>query len=134
MAAVPYKVYVIVDREFGERLAALERGVPVWIVNTPANKPAAQRLWNELPDRNHLTGITTFNDIESTSPAELFLAELGTMDLHHGSFSATPPYTILEVVGAHLTAKTQNALAAYGFNEFSENFTGFTAKRPEPLD
>ena len=29
MTIVPYKVYVVVDREFGERLAALERDVPV---------------------------------------------------------------------------------------------------------
>jgi hypothetical protein len=33
MTAVPYKVCVIVDREFGERLAEIEPGVPVWIVD-----------------------------------------------------------------------------------------------------
>jgi len=46
MAAVPYKVYIVVDLEFGEKLAELERGVPVWIVDTPTNKPVAQRFWN----------------------------------------------------------------------------------------
>ena len=54
MAALPYKVYVVVDREFGEKLAELERGVPVWIVDTPTNKPVAQRLWNERPDETIL--------------------------------------------------------------------------------
>jgi len=33
--AVPYKLYVIVDPNFGERLATLPEGVPVWIVDTP---------------------------------------------------------------------------------------------------
>jgi serine/threonine protein kinase len=28
--AVPYKVFVVVDREFGEKLSELEKGVPVW--------------------------------------------------------------------------------------------------------
>jgi hypothetical protein len=42
MAAVPYKVYVVVDREFGEKLSDLERGMPVWIVDTPTNRPVAQ--------------------------------------------------------------------------------------------
>ena len=71
MAVVPYKVYVVVDREFGEKLSELEKGVPVWIVDTPTNKPAAQRFWNEHPDENHLTGITTFNDLLSLSSGKL---------------------------------------------------------------
>ena len=87
---VPYKVYVVVDREFGERLSELERGVPVWIVDTPTNKPVAQRLWKERPEENSLTGITTFDDLQSASPDEMFLAELYMVDLHHGAYSAAP--------------------------------------------
>jgi hypothetical protein len=30
-----YKVYVVVDREFGEKLLKLVEGTPVWIVDTP---------------------------------------------------------------------------------------------------
>jgi len=33
----PYKVFVVVDREFGEQLATLTPGLPVWIVDTPIN-------------------------------------------------------------------------------------------------
>jgi len=57
----PYKVSVVVDREFGEQLATLAPGVPVWIVDTPTNKAVAKRLWKERPHDNSLTGITTFN-------------------------------------------------------------------------
>jgi len=39
MSTVPYKVFVVVDREFGGKLSGLEQGVPVWIVDTPTNKP-----------------------------------------------------------------------------------------------
>jgi len=131
--AAPYKVCVVVDRSFGERLAELPRGVPVWIVDTPSNKAVAQRLWKERPNESHLTGITTFNDMESSSPEELLIAELDSIDLHHGAYSADPPYALLEVIGTRLTDGAKHALAAYGFNEFQEDPSGFTAIRREPV-
>lgn len=126
-----YKVCVVVDRKFGEQLAGLPRGVPVWVVDTPSNKRVAQRLWKERPTETHLTGITTFNDMESSTPEELLIAELDSIDLHHGAYSADPPYVALEVLGTRLTDSAKQALAAYGFTEFQENSTGFTAIRRE---
>jgi hypothetical protein len=129
MVGPHYKVYVVVDRDFGERLNTLETGVPVWMVDTPTNKTAAQRRWQELPEPNHLTGVTTFSDIDSASSIELLLAEIDTIDLHHGTYSADPPYTILEVIGSRLTGEIKEALAVYGFDEFKESETGFCATR-----
>ena len=125
--AQAYKVYVVTDREFGERLTTLEQGLPVWVVDTPANKPVAQRLWRELPAGNHLVGITTVNDVPSASPSELFLAELDTIDLHQGASSADPPYTVIEVIGRQLTAK--EALSTCGVDSFRERSDGFIATR-----
>jgi hypothetical protein len=104
----------------------------VWIVDTPSNKAVAQRLWKEHPNESHLTGITTFDDTQSSSPDELLIGELDSIDLHHGVHSADPPYTQLEVLGTQLTDTAKRALAAYGFAEFHENSTGFTAIRCEP--
>ena len=67
MARVPYKVYVVVDRGVGEKLSELEKGVPVWIVDTPTNKSVVQRFWDERPGEDHLTGVATFNDLASLS-------------------------------------------------------------------
>ena len=132
MDRAPYKVSVVVDREFGERLAALEPGVPVWILDTPVNRGVAQRLWKESTEPNHLTGVTTFKTCDSLSPEEILLSELDTIDLHHGSYSAETPYTILEVLGVPLSDKIRAALSEYGFNEFRPNATGFSAIRPVP--
>jgi hypothetical protein len=134
MAGAPYKVYVVVDREFGEQLAQLEPHVPVWIVDTTTNKPVIERLWKEHADGDHLTGVTSFRDVDSSSPEDILLAELDSIDLHHGIYSADPPYTILEVLGTPLTARAKAELSAYGFNEFHSNSAGFTATRPQPLD
>jgi hypothetical protein len=134
MVGIPYKVYVVVEREFGEQLANLAPGVPVWIVNTPPNRAVAQRLWKERNRRDHLTGITTFNDLESSSPEDLLVSELDTIDLHHGSHSANPPYTILEVLGAPLSDRIKAELSQYGFDEFQPNAEGFSAVRPVPCE
>lgn len=69
----------------------------MWIVDTPSNKPVAQRLWKDRPNESHLTGITTFNDVEFSSPEELLIGELASIDLHHGAYSADPPYTVIDV-------------------------------------
>ena len=134
MTAAPYKVYVVVDREFGEQLADLEQGAPVWIVDTPTNKPVAQRLWKGRTGKDHLSGITTFEVPNALSPEDMLFAELNTIDLHHGPHSADPPYTVIEVVGAPLTTRAKAALSEYGFNEFHAKPKGFTARRLVPLD
>src|SRR5450432_831398 len=134
MAAVPYKVYVVVDREFGEKLSDLDKGVPVWMVDTPTNKPVAQCFWNERPDESHLTGITTFNDLPSLSPEEMLLGKLDTIELHHGVYSADPAYTVLEVFGAELSDNAKSVLSEYGFDKFQITSTGFATSRPKALD
>ncbi|SRR6266481_2664669 len=134
MTSVPYKVYVVVDREFGEKLSELEKGVPVWIVDTPTNKTVVQRFWNERPDEGRLTGITTFNNLASLSPEEMLLGRLDSIELHHGPYSADPPYTDIEVLGTELSSRAKSQLAAYGFNEFHITSTGFKASRPKPSD
>ena len=132
MAARAYKVFVVVDRDFGERLSKLQRDVPVWIVDTPVNKPAAQQLWSQQPEPNHLTGVTTFKDMKTAPPEDLLLAQLDSIDLHHGSYSADPPYTVIEVIGAALTGRVKSELSEFGFSDFHPTQSGFVATRQLP--
>jgi hypothetical protein len=129
---VPYTVYVVVEREFGEHLAEFAPGGPVWIVNTPLNRVVARRLWKERNPKGHLTGITGFNDSKSSSAEDLLVSELDKIDLHHGSHSANPPYTMLEVLGAPLSDRIKAELSQYGFDEFHPGAAGFRAIRPRP--
>ena len=132
MVAFPYKVYIVVEREFGEQLAKLPPDAPIWIVNTHPNRAVAERLWKERNQEDHLTGITTFNDLKTSSAEDLLISELDTIDLHHGSHSANPPYTILEVIGASPSERVKTELSEYGFDEFHVNASGFCAVRPLP--
>jgi len=128
----PYAVYVVVDPNFGEQLAALPAGVPVWIIDTPANKAVAVRLWKERPTPNHLTGITTYNVAKNASSEDNLINELEGIDLHHGRYSHTPPYTKIQVFGTSPSDRIRTALAKFGFDEFSSTANGFTATRPVP--
>jgi hypothetical protein len=130
--AEAYRVFVVLDRDYGERLLELPRSGPVWIVDTPQNRAAAQNLWAVNPNRNHLEGATTFKAGQDCSNEETLINELDTIDLHHGSYSADPPYTVLEVIGVRLSDKLENELSRFGFNQFRATTEGFGAVRPVP--
>lgn len=132
--AEPYRVFVVVDRDYGRHLAALAQTGPVWIVDTPANRTVAQQIWAADPNRSHLEGITTFKVPESGSLEDILINELDTIDLHHGTHSANPPYTVLEVIGTAITARLKAELGQFGFNEFQETPQGFCAVRPIPTN
>jgi hypothetical protein len=127
-----YRVVVVLDREYGDRLSALAKAGPVWIVDTPLNRSAAQKIWAVDANRSHLDGVTTFKTGDDNSPEDSLLNELDTIDLHHGTYSADPPYTVLEVVGAEINERVKTGLSEFGFNEFQTTANGFRAVRPQP--
>jgi hypothetical protein len=119
----------------GERLSELAQTGPVWIVDTPLNRAAAQKVWAVDPNRSHLDGVTTFTTTgEDSPPADTLINELDTIDLHHGTYSADSPYTILEVIGAEMSERVKTGLSEFGFNEFQTTAEGFRAVRPLPSD
>jgi hypothetical protein len=130
----PYRVFVVVDRNYGQELAELAQAGPVWIVDTPPNRIIAQQIWAAHPNRNHLEGVTTFKFAVDGSSEDIFINELGTIDEHHGTYSANPPYTIIEVIGTGISNKIRNELAVFGFDQFEPTARGFRAIRPLPKD
>ena len=129
-----YRVFVVLDREYGDRLSELAQTGPVWIVDTPLNRTAAQKIWAIDPNRSHLDGVTTFKTGDDSSPEDGLINELDTIDLHHGTYSADPPYTVLEVIGAEMTERVKMGLSEFGFNEIQTTAEGFRAVRPLPSD
>ena len=134
MANNPYTVIVVVNRDFGKRLLELPPGVPVWIVDTPTNQAAAQRVRAERPTESHLQGVTTFKIRDEESGEDSLIYELDSIDLHHGWYSAPTPYTVLEIIGTQLTDRVKIELSQYGFDEFQSTTEGFRALRPLPPD
>jgi hypothetical protein len=122
-----YRVMVVVDRAFGEQLESITRGIPVWIIDSPTNRAFVEKAWREYPEPSHLKGITIFNSPEDASAERSLLGQLDTIDLHHGAYSADPPYSELEVIGVVLTEAIQTALEQTGFKELHPTDSGFRA-------
>jgi len=57
MVISPYKVFAIVDRNFGEKLLTLPERVPVRIVDTVVNKPVVNRLWQERSSSTRFSNL-----------------------------------------------------------------------------
>ena len=127
-----YRVFIVLDREYGDRLSELARSGPVWIVDTPLNRAAAQKIWTVDVNRSHLEGVTTFKMGDGSSPQDAFINELDTIDLHHGTYSADPPYTVLEVIGTPISERIKAELSRFGFDEFQATVEGFHTVRPVP--
>ena len=132
MNLAQYRVVVVVDRGFGEKLESIPTGVPVWIVDSPANRAAAQKVWAAAPLANHLEGITIFKSPEDASPERSLMGQIDTIDLHHGIYSADPPYSVLDVIGVAITEQIKSALEQNGFTEIHPLEAGFRAYRSSP--
>jgi hypothetical protein len=118
----------VVDPHFGERLTTLPLNQPVWIIDSEENTAVAREACKQRPNRNdHLTGITTFKSVAGYDPEEELITQLGPIDLHHGDYSADPPYSILQVVGCTASPKVRDALAKFGFQVEESSANGFRA-------
>ena len=123
----PYLVHIVVDPVFGERLASLPPRQPVWIVDSPQNTPVVHRLWRERPGESHLEGVTTFKPGRNQSAEGGLMGILDTVDLHHGEYSADPPYSLLDVVGCCATEEVRAVLKEIGFFVAELTKDGFRA-------
>ena len=113
-----YRVFVVLDEDYGERLSDIAPIGPVWSVDTPPNREAAQKLWVVDKSRSHLDGVTTFKAGDCSAENAL-INNLGTIDLHHGVYSADPPYTVIEVIGTVITERLETETRGFRLQRIS---------------
>ena len=121
-----YVVGLAVDPEFRD-LASVARRMPLWVVDTPFNRPLAESHWRDHHNHTHLDGVTLFTVVAGDLPEEWCANVLRDIDLHHGQHSHNPPYSAVEVFGVKLTDRLRNAFAEFGFTTFDERGDGFRA-------
>lgn len=115
---------MIVAPDFGERLTGLPPGEPAWVADTPANKPVIERMWAQK-----WPGITAFRVDLTASSEKWFVSILDQVELHHGEYSQSPPYSELCVTGVGLSAGLREEMEAYGFKQFEAISDGFHAHK-----
>lgn len=120
------KVALILDRDYGEKLEVLATEMAVWIIESPVNKTVARKLWDRRPKLPHM--ITTFVE-PSTVDDGCFESLMDNIELHHGFYSQTPPFSELEVFELKPTPAVEQVLADFGFALADPTVTGFRAVR-----
>jgi hypothetical protein len=129
MSVTPYRVHVVVDPHYGERIRSLPRGEPAWIVDSPDNHPIIQTMWQERRNLKEPNGITSFRFDPDAQPEDWFVCELGVIDLHQGEDSHDPSYSVLNVIGTAWSERIQEQLDKYGFFEHEASPQGFITRR-----
>jgi hypothetical protein len=126
----PYRIAVVLDPDYGDRLIALSEQMPVWIVDTPTNRTAVEVLWTKSNEKHSAElGVTAFKVPTASLPEDDFLEILKDVDLHYGEYSHDPPYTVLEVMGVQISNRVREALRQLGFYKFEAIPDGFIACR-----
>jgi len=128
MSAEPYRVHVVVDPHYGERIRRLPLGEPAWVLDSTENYPVILAIWKERT-LNQFSGITSFKFDAGAQPDDWLIAELWTIDIHHGEYSHDPPYSVLNVVGVEWSEKIQDELSKFGFFQHETTPEGFVARR-----
>lgn len=122
------QVLLVLDRDYDGELASVPANTHVWLVDSPANRQVAAN-YRALQGGSGVETATTFKALDDDPASETCLKVLGDIDLHHGEYSSHPPYSVLEVVGARLSASVKRAIEALGFSKFERTEVGFRATR-----
>lgn len=103
----------------------------MWIVDSSINTPVARRMRKKRSGENSLTGITTFRPTFDMSPEDELVAMLDTIELHHGEYSADPPYSIREIFGCGVSDRVRAALAEFDFSPEASSTESIVAVRTQ---
>jgi hypothetical protein len=129
-----YALAIVVDPQFGDRLAKLLDRMPVWIADTEMNRAAAARALasRNQPDQDAshtaIGALTTFTINPAARPDSWCLDILDTVAGHHDRYSHAPGYSALEIYGAEPTPALLTALADYRLTDIAEFPGGFRAR------
>jgi hypothetical protein len=126
----PATVAIVVDPDFGNRLAGLALRMPVWVARTGGNSAAIERLQRRFGAKRP-GSVTSFEVDAGASREEWCASILETVDEHHGPLSLDPPYRSIEVVGCPLSPALRGICEELGFDSFRDTAAGFTATRSE---
>jgi hypothetical protein len=104
----------VFDPDFSSALEKLAFHTPVWMIDTPENRTAAEESWRTAIEWPHIS-VTLFREDDwRTLLDQIALRER---------------FEMIEVLGAPLSPKAREALEGAGFTSIHETGSGFRAKR-----
>ena len=113
---MPRSVAIVFEQDYAASLEKLAFRTPVWLVDTPANRTAAEDAWREAVEWPHIS-VTLFRAQDDWKTL------LEQVELRERNLEA------VEVIGSTLDPATHTTLVEAGFTRFDESASGFRAKR-----
>lgn len=110
------RLVIVFDEDYSAQLERLAFHTPVWLVDTPANRAAAEDAWRAAIEWPHIT-VTLFRRQEWDTLLEQI------------SFQEKRPVDAMEVIGEPLSDPARLALNDAGFDRFDETDHGFRARK-----
>ena len=118
-------VAIVLDADFGAQLHELASRIPVWIVDTPANRSSIESEWTLRRRDGAERELNVFRMIDGLSPSEHIAALLRTIERQHGPSAEDGPFATLLVIGAAADAAPVEAIRAIGGGSPVETANGF---------
>lgn len=118
-------IALVLEPEYGAALERLVARMPVWALDSPENRAAAEHIWELNPKARRL--LTVFRVTEYPVNTGEFISIVANIDLHHGGQSSKTPFRDLEVIGVSVYPDLNGALLEFGFTEITPTAAGFRA-------
>lgn len=109
-------VAIVFDPDFSRSLERIAFHTPVWMVDTPENRTAAEEAWRTATEWPHIS-VTLFRQDQDWPTL------LDVIALHHDRLD------VVEAIGAPLSSSARSALDSAGFVRIEETPSGFRARR-----
>ena len=129
IAPLPRTIAIVLDTEFALRLASLADRAAVWVVDSPANRPAIESLWTARRTRAAAYDITVFRTIPGLTAEEHVEGVLRSAQRHAEADEPLPPVGRVEVYGAALTDTMREMFQRHDYSRIESTADGFSARR-----
>ncbi len=121
-------VAIVLDPQFAAALHGLAAQMPVWIVDSPGNRPAIEDEWTRRRREGAERELSVFRMIDGLTASDHIVALLRTIDAAHGPGAQAAPFTTLLVYGAEADAITSPSIRALGVGEPLPTADGFSVR------
>src|SRR5688572_15915747 len=96
-------IAIVLDEAFSSRLASLAESASVWVVDSPANRPAIESLWTARRTRGAAYDVTVFRTIPGLSAEDHVDGVVRSVERHRSSDEEEPGVGAIEVYGTEMS-------------------------------
>jgi hypothetical protein len=118
-------IAIVLDPDYAEELSLLARRVPVWVIDSPKNRPAIEALWTARRRDRTDCEVAVFREVPGLSHAAHLARIIGSAGRQLDP--ERPRLQSVEVLGLAPTSEIETELRGLGFGVIRTTPDGFRA-------